>query len=120
MIILLYEPMIIILLQIMFPFVLVFEKRNPQAGELIIISVMCAIAVAGRTAFFMLPQFKTCCSYSNYFRSCFWRGSWLSCGCCYRLGFKYVFWAGALDPLADVCFWNNWFFLRESFFAKVF
>ena len=36
----------------------VFEGRHPKARELIIISVLCAIAVAGRLAFTMLPQFK--------------------------------------------------------------
>ncbi|GAA0377705.1 ECF transporter S component [Bacillus horti] len=40
------------------PFLLVFEKRAPQARELIVIAVLSAIAVAGRAAFFMLPQFK--------------------------------------------------------------
>ena len=47
-----------ILLETMIPFFMVFENRRPQARELIIISVLCAIAVAGRAAFFMLPQFK--------------------------------------------------------------
>ena len=42
----------------MLPFALVFESRKPQARELIVIAVLCAIAVAGRAAFFMLPQFK--------------------------------------------------------------
>src|SRR5690606_36232146 len=32
--------------------------RAPQARELIVIAVLAAIAVAGRSAFFMLPQFK--------------------------------------------------------------
>ncbi len=32
--------------------------QNPQARELVIIAVLCAIDVAGRAAFFMLPQFK--------------------------------------------------------------
>ena len=31
------------------------EKRNPQARELIVIAVLCAIAVAGRTAFSCSP-----------------------------------------------------------------
>ena len=53
-----YFISLLIILQIMLPFVLAFEKRNPQARELIVIAVLCAIAVAGRTAFFMLPQFK--------------------------------------------------------------
>jgi energy-coupling factor transport system substrate-specific component len=42
----------------MLPFALVFESRKPQARELVVIAVMVAIAVAGRAAFFMLPQFK--------------------------------------------------------------
>ena len=37
---------------------MVFEDRDPQARELVIIAVLAAIAVAGRGAFFMLPQFK--------------------------------------------------------------
>ncbi|AWW26873.1 ECF transporter S component [Acetobacterium carbinolicum] len=40
------------------PFLMVFEGRKPQARELIIIAVLAAIGVAGRAAFFMLPQFK--------------------------------------------------------------
>jgi energy-coupling factor transport system substrate-specific component len=42
----------------MLPFVLVFEGRRPKARELVVIAVLTAIAVAGRAAFFMLPQFK--------------------------------------------------------------
>ncbi|KNZ41176.1 membrane protein [Acetobacterium bakii] len=40
------------------PFLMVFEGRKPQARELIIIAILAAIGVAGRAAFFMLPQFK--------------------------------------------------------------
>lgn len=40
------------------PFLMVFEERRPQAREILLIAVMSAIAVAGRMAFFMLPQFK--------------------------------------------------------------
>lgn len=40
------------------PFFMVFEDRKPQAREILLISVMAAIAVVGRMAFFMLPQFK--------------------------------------------------------------
>jgi len=48
----------LIMLQTMLPFALVFESRKPQVRELVIIAVLCAIAVAGRAAFFMVPQFK--------------------------------------------------------------
>ncbi len=49
---------ILVLFECMVPFFLVFEGRKPQARELITIAVLCAIGVASRGAFFMLPQFK--------------------------------------------------------------
>ena len=48
----------LIILETMLPFMLVFEGKKPQARELVIIAVLCAIGVAGRAAFFMVPQFK--------------------------------------------------------------
>ncbi len=48
----------LVLLECMVPFFLVFESRKPKARELVVIAVLCAIGVAGRSAFFMLPQFK--------------------------------------------------------------
>ena len=52
-----FISMCIIILS-MLPFFLVFENRRPQAREVVVIAVMAALAVAGRAAFFMLPQFK--------------------------------------------------------------
>ncbi|HML38398.1 MAG TPA: ATP-binding cassette domain-containing protein, partial [Bacillota bacterium] len=48
----------LVLLEAILPFVMIFEKRKPQARELLIIAVLCGIAVAGRAAFFWVPQFK--------------------------------------------------------------
>ena len=53
-----YFISLLIILETMIPFCMVFESRKPQARELVVISVLCAIAVSGRAAFFMLPQFK--------------------------------------------------------------
>ena len=53
-----YFISMLVILQTMLPFVMIFEGRKPQAREIIVIAVLCAIAVAGRSAFFMLPQFK--------------------------------------------------------------
>ena len=49
---------LLVLFECMVPFFLVFESRKPKARELVTIAVLCAIGVAGRSAFFMLPQFK--------------------------------------------------------------
>ena len=53
-----YFISMLIMLEIALPFFVTFEKRRYGARELVVISVLCAIAVAGRTAFYMLPQFK--------------------------------------------------------------
>ncbi|MCM3749706.1 ECF transporter S component [Paenibacillus pasadenensis] len=53
-----YFISLLLLLYTFIPFAIVFEGRKPQARELVVIAVLTAIAVAGRSAFFMLPQFK--------------------------------------------------------------
>ena len=53
-----YATSLLVMLECMLPFFLIFEGRKPQARELVIIAVLCAISVAGRALFFMLPQFK--------------------------------------------------------------
>ncbi len=53
-----YFISLMIILETMLPFMLIFEGRKPNSRELVIISVLSAVAVAGRIAFAMLPQFK--------------------------------------------------------------
>ena len=53
-----YITSLLIIVYTMIPFFLVFEKRKPQAKELVVIAVMCAIAVVSRAAFIWLPHFK--------------------------------------------------------------
>ena len=53
-----YFISLLILLECMLPFFLIFEGRKLQARELVLIAVLVALNVAGRAAFFMLPEFK--------------------------------------------------------------
>lgn len=53
-----YFISLLVLLECMLPFFLAFEGRKPQPRELVLLAVLCAIGVAGRAIFFMLPQFK--------------------------------------------------------------
>lgn len=53
-----YFISLLVLLECMLPFFLVFEGRKPQAREIVTIASLCAIDVAGRALFFMLPGFK--------------------------------------------------------------
>ena len=41
----------------MLPFFVSFEDRRPKVRDIVTLAVMCALAVTGRTAFFMLPNF---------------------------------------------------------------
>ena len=53
-----YFVALLIMLETMIPLAMAFEGRRPRARELVLLAVLCAIAVTGRGAFFMLPQFK--------------------------------------------------------------
>ena len=46
-----------IILEVMIPFFMAFEGRKPQARELVVIAVLCALAVVGRVAI-PIPHFK--------------------------------------------------------------
>lgn len=53
-----YFTSLLIIIECIIPFLMIYEGRKPQARELMVIAVLCAIAIAGRAAFFMVPQFK--------------------------------------------------------------
>lgn len=53
-----YFISLLVIVESMLPFVLTFEGRKPEARELVVLAVLCGIGVAGRAAFFWLPQFK--------------------------------------------------------------
>lgn len=48
---------LLVLLEAMIPFFVSFEDRKPKVRDIVTLAVMCALAVTGRTAFFMLPNF---------------------------------------------------------------
>ena len=52
-----YLTSTLILVEIMLPFFLAFEGRKPQARELVVVAVLCALAVAGRVVI-PIPNFK--------------------------------------------------------------
>ncbi len=47
----------LVMAELLIPFFMAFEGRKPQARELVVIAVMCAIAIVGRVAI-PLPHFK--------------------------------------------------------------
>ena len=53
-----YLISILIIAELLIPFFVSFENKKPSARELVTISVICALAVAGRIVFAAVPQFK--------------------------------------------------------------
>ena len=47
----------LIIIELIIPFFMAFEGRKPQARELVVIAVMCALAIAGRVVI-PIPHFK--------------------------------------------------------------
>ena len=52
-----YFTSTLIIIEVLIPFFLAFESRRPQASELVLLAVLCALAVASR-AVMPLPNFK--------------------------------------------------------------
>ncbi len=53
-----YFISMLIIIEAMIPFFVSFEGRKPKVRDIVILAVMCALAVTGRAAFFMLPNFS--------------------------------------------------------------
>ena len=53
-----YFISLLIIIEVMIPFFVSFEGRKPKVRDIVILAVMCALAVTGRAAFFMLPNFS--------------------------------------------------------------
>ena len=53
-----YFISLVVLILAMAPFFMSFERKKIRTRELVTLSVFCALAVAGRAAFFMLPNFN--------------------------------------------------------------
>ncbi|WP_018758256.1 ECF transporter S component [Paenibacillus terrigena] len=99
-----YFISLLILLYTMIPFAMVFEKRKPQARELIVIAVLAAIAVAGRGAFFMLPQFKPVVAIVIIAGVCFGAESGFLVGAMAGFVSNFFFGQGPWTPWQMFCF----------------
>ncbi len=53
-----YLTSTLVIIFLLIPFFLAFEGRKPQARELVLIAVMCALATVSRAVFAWLPNFK--------------------------------------------------------------
>jgi energy-coupling factor transport system ATP-binding protein len=97
-----YFISLLVILETMLPFILVFEGRKPQARELVILAVLCAIGVAGRAAFHRASGLQTGDRGGHYRRRRVQRRNGFSGGKPDNARKQYAFRPGALDALADV------------------
>jgi len=99
-----YFISLLIVIYTIIPFVMVFENRKPQARELIIIAVLSAIAVAGRAAFYMLPQFKPVVAIVIIAGVCFGAESGFLVGAVTGFVSNFFFGQGPWTPWQMFCF----------------
>lgn len=95
---------ILILIYTMIPFFMIFEDRKPQGRELIVIAVLSAIAVAGRGAFYMLPQFKPVVAIVIIAGVCFGAESGFLVGAMSGFVSNFFFGQGPWTPWQMFCF----------------
>jgi energy-coupling factor transport system substrate-specific component len=81
-----------------------FEGRKPQAREIILVAVLTAIAVAGRAAFFMVPQFKPVIALIIIAGVCFGGEAGFLVGAMTALISNFFFGMGPFTPWQMFCF----------------
>lgn len=99
-----YFISLLIVIYTLLPFVMVFENRKPQARELIVVAVLAAIAVTGRAAFFMLPQFKPVVAVVIIAGVCFGAESGFLVGAIAGFVSNFFFGQGPWTPWQMFCF----------------
>lgn len=99
-----YFISLLIVIYTILPFVMAFENRKPQARELIVVAALAAIAVAGRAAFFMLPQFKPVVAVVIISGVCFGAESGFLVGAVAGFVSNFFFGQGPWTPWQMFCF----------------
>ncbi len=99
-----YFISILMIVYAIIPFFIRFEKRKPQSREIVIIAVMVAIAVAGRAAFFMVPQFKPVVAIVIISGVCLGKESGFLIGAMTGFVSNFIFGQGPWTPWQMFCF----------------
>ena len=108
----------LMILELMIPFFMAFEGRKPQARELVLIAVMCAIAIAGRVAI-PIPHFKAVFAFVMLAGIAFGPETGFMVGAITALVSNFFYGQGAYTPwqmfaygaggmAAGYCFTKNW------------
>jgi uncharacterized membrane protein len=93
-----YLISLLVMLETILPFMLIFENRKPEARELVIIAVVAAIGVVGRAAFFMVPYFKPVTAIVIVAGICFGPEAGFLCGAVMAFVSNFFFGQGPWTP----------------------
>ncbi|MBP1760551.1 MAG: metal ion transporter rane-spanning subunit, partial [Firmicutes bacterium] len=99
-----YFVSLLIIICAMVPFVMIFEHRRPQAREIVIIAMLAALAVAGRSVAFMLPGFKPVIALVIITGVCFGGESGFLVGAITAFVSNFFFGQGPWTPWQMFCF----------------
>lgn len=95
---------VIVVLCAIVPFFVQFERRRPQARELVMLAVMCALAVAARAAFVWVPHFKPMAAIVMISGIAFGRSSGFLVGAISVLASNFIFGQGPWTPWQMLAF----------------
>ena len=109
-----YLISLMIIFEIMLPFAILFEKKRPKAREITVISVMCAMAVISRTAFYNFPHVKPVCAVVIITGMCLGSETGFLCGAVTAFVSNMFFGQGAWTP------WQMFAFGIIGFMAGLF
>lgn len=99
-----YLVALLIIVGTMIPFFVSFERRDVQARELVVLATLAALAVAGRVAFFFVPQFKPVCAVVIIAGVCFGGESGFLVGSVAGFVSNFFFGQGPYTPWQMFCF----------------
>ena len=99
-----YFISLLLIFYAMVPFFVRFEGRKPQSREVVILAVMVAIGVAGRAAFFMVPQFKPVVAIVVIAGVCLGKESGFLVGAMTAFVSNFIFGQGPWTPWQMFCF----------------
>lgn len=95
-----------------------FERRRPKVSEIVLLSVMTALAVAGRAAFYWLPEFKPVCAIVILTAVAFNAEAGFVVGACAGLVSNFFFGQGPWTPWQMAAFGLVGYFAGLVFYGR--
>lgn len=95
---------VFVILFAMLPFFVQFERRRPQARELVVLAVLCALGVAARALFVWVPHFKPMAAIIMIAAIAFGRSSGFLVGAITVLASNFIFGQGPWTPWQMLAF----------------